>query len=185
VGWLAATYLALLGLTAVWLTLMRALGVDVSNSSDLPAGLGTEDSTLALAVVGVLVTVVAPIAEEVFFRGFFFTALRNWKGVPAAAIITGIVFGALHIGSAPAVFLVPLGMFGALLCLLYWRTGSLLPCIAVHAINNSVAYGVSQSWTWQIAPVTIGALATCGLLLAPVVARARPPSTIAAGAGSH
>ena len=41
-------------------------------------------------------------------------------------------------------FLVPLGVFGALLCLLYHRTGSLLPCMALHALNNSLALGVSQ-----------------------------------------
>ena len=43
-------------------------------------------------------------------------------------------------------FLVPLGVFGALLCLLYYRTGSLLPCMVLHALNNSLALGVSQSW---------------------------------------
>ena len=57
-----------------------------------------------------LVAVVAPIAEEFFFRGFFFGALRNWRGLWPAAIITGLVFGAIHVGSAEAAFLLPLAL---------------------------------------------------------------------------
>jgi uncharacterized protein len=176
-GWMVCAYLSFLVLTAAWLSFLKAVGVNVDSDSDLPKELGADESTLALVVVGVLVTVVAPIAEETFFRGFFFTALRNWKGVPLAAAITGMVFGAIHAGSAPAPFLVPLAMFGVLLCLLYWRTGSLLPCIVLHAINNSVAFGVSQHWSWQIPLVAAGALATIALVLAPIVRRARggPP----------
>ena len=45
--------------------------------------------------------------------------------VPAAAILTGILFGAAHLGSAPAQYLVPLGLFGVILCVVRWRTGSL------------------------------------------------------------
>ena len=151
----------------------------IGRSDELPAELGADTSTAALVAVGVLVTVFAPIAEEPFFRGFFFTALRNWKGVALAAIITGIVFGAIHAGSSPAASLVPLAVFGALLCLLYWRTGSLLPCIALHAINNSIAYGASQHWSWQIPLVVIGALCVCAVVLAPIVVRAQARPVLA------
>ena len=87
----------------------------------LPDELGVKDSTVALLAVAFLVAVVAPIAEEFFFRGFFFTALRNWKGLWPAAIITGLVFGAIHVGSAEAAFLLPLAFFGFALCLLLRR----------------------------------------------------------------
>jgi membrane protease YdiL (CAAX protease family) len=179
VGWLVAAYVAFLAFTAAWLGVMQALGVHVSNQDDLPKELGADDSTLALVVVAVLVTVVAPIAEEVFFRGFFFTALRNWKGVGVAAAITGVVFGGIHAGSSPVAYLVPLGMLGVLLCLLYWRTGSLFPCIALHAINNSVAFGVSQHWSWQVPLVALGALALIALVLGPFAARGRTTPAVA------
>jgi hypothetical protein len=104
----------------------------------------------------------------VFFRGYFFTALRNWHGVWPAAIITGLTFGGIHAGSAPVGYLVPLAVFGFGLCLLYWRTGSLYPCIALHCLNNSIAFGVTQSWNWQIPLVMAGSLTVIGLVMLAV-----------------
>jgi membrane protease YdiL (CAAX protease family) len=178
-GWLIVAYVSFLLLTGGWLVLMQALGVNVDQNDELPKELGADANTYALVIVGLLVTVVAPIAEEIFFRGYFFTALRNWKGVPLAAIITGAVFGAIHIGSSPPVFLVPLAMFGVLLCLLYWRTNSLLPCITLHCVNNCVAFGVSQDYSWQIPLIVVGALTLIGAILLPLTDRGRP-----AGIGS-
>ena len=57
---------------------------------------------------------------------------------------------------ADPAFLVPLAFFGFVLCLIYARTGSLYPCIALHCANNSIAFGVSQHWTWQIAVLFAG-----------------------------
>jgi membrane protease YdiL (CAAX protease family) len=49
-------------------------------------------------------------------------------------------------------------VFGALLCVLYHRTGSLLPCIVLHALNNALALGVSQSWEApQVIALMLGA----------------------------
>ena len=121
-----------------------------------------------------LVAVVAPIAEEFFFRGFFFGALRNWKGPWPAAILTGLVFGAIHIGSAEAAFLLPLAFFGFALCLLRERTGSLYPGIALHCINNSLAFGVSQHWGWQILVLLVCALGLISLVALVVRARWTP-----------
>ena len=43
--------------------------------------LGADESTLALVAAGIVVIVVAPIAEEFFFRGFFYRALRSRMGI--------------------------------------------------------------------------------------------------------
>jgi CAAX protease family protein len=118
--------------------------VDVTQQDDLPDELGANDSTLNLILVTVLVCGVAPICEELFFRGFCFTALRRWLGWVGAAVATGAIFGLIHAGSADAVFLPPLALLGFLLCVLYMRTGSLLPCMALHALNNAVALSVTQ-----------------------------------------
>ncbi len=113
-----------------------------------------------------LTCVVAPVCEEFLFRGFIFTALRNWRGTLPAALITALLFGAVHVGSAPALDLVPLAGLGFALCLLYRRTGSLYPCIAVHSVNNSLAFGslAKWSWEWQIPVLILASLAVIGMI---------------------
>jgi membrane protease YdiL (CAAX protease family) len=146
IGWMAVAFVAFYLFTVIWVAIVHANADDTK----LPDELGVDRSTVALLAAAALVSVVAPIAEEFFFRGFFFAALRNWRGLWPAAITTGLVFGAIHIGSAEVALLLPLAFFGFVLCLLRERTGSLLPCIVLHSANNSLAFGVSQHWTWQI-----------------------------------
>ena len=139
VGYVVAGYLVFLALAAAW-----SAALNLHEKDDIVDQLGAGSSDVALAAVAVLVCIVAPIAEEFFFRGYFFGALRNWRGVWPAAALTGLVFGAIHVGSAPVGFLVPLAFFGFLLCLVYQRTRSLYPCMALHCINNSIAFGVGR-----------------------------------------
>jgi membrane protease YdiL (CAAX protease family) len=126
--------------------------------------LGTNENASLLLLSAALTCVVAPICEEFLFRGFIFTALRNWRGVWPAAIITGALFGGIHVGSAPAVDLVPLAGLGFGLCMLYRATGSLYPCIATHALNNSLAFGLLEDWGWQIPVLMVVALGLIWLL---------------------
>jgi membrane protease YdiL (CAAX protease family) len=127
--------------------------------------LGTRQSTVLLVLSAVLTCVLAPICEEFLFRGFIFTALRNWRGLWPAALITGLVFGAVHAGSAPAADLVPLAALGFLLCLVYAYTGSLYPCIALHSLNNSIAFASLEEWSVGAALLLLlGALALIALL---------------------
>jgi membrane protease YdiL (CAAX protease family) len=166
VGWLLVAWVGFFVFSAFWSVLMKAVGVKLDDN--LPQQLGADKSTAALVATAVLVCVVAPIAEEFFFRGFFFTALRGSVGLWWAAAITGLVFGLIHFKLE---FLAPLAVLGFALCLLYAKTGSLLPCIALHALNNSLAFGVTQGWTWEIPVTMVGALAVIALLVAPVIRR--------------
>ena len=174
-GLLVAVWVGFYVVSALW---VLALGID--EQQELPDRLGADKGTLNLLAVVVLITVIAPLGEELFFRGYFFGALRNWRGVWPAAILTGLVFGGIHAGSAPVGFLVPLAFFGIGLCLLYHYSGSLYPCIALHALNNSIALGAALSWSWEI-PVamvgsTIGALALAAALGRVLGARPRGPA---------
>lgn len=165
VGLLAAIWAGFYALSAIWVT---ALGLH--ETQELPDRLGADGSTLNVLAVVVLITVVAPLGEEIFFRGYFFGSLRNWRGVWPAAIATGVIFGAIHAGSAPVGFLVPLGFFGFGLCLLYHYSGSLYPCIALHALNNSIALGAALHWSWQIPAMMVGSV-ILALALATRLAR--------------
>jgi CAAX protease family protein len=154
VGYVVAGYLTFLAAAAAW-----SAALNLHEKDDVVDQLGAGDSTIALIAVTILVCVVAPMAEEFFFRGYFFAALRNWRGVWPAAILTGLVFGGIHVGSAPVGFLVPLAFFGFILCLIYHRTRSLYPCIGLHCVNNSIAFGVGEHWGWEIPVVLVASLA--------------------------
>ena len=169
-GWIVAAWVTFIVLSAIW-----AAALGIQENDDLPQELGADDSSTALFFVAVLVCVAAPIAEELFFRGFCFTALRRWIGVAGGAIATGVIFGLIHAGSADPVFLVPLGVLGTLLCLLYHRTGSLLPCMVLHALNNSLALGVSQSWEpLPVFALMLGSSAAVLAIVTPFARRAAP-----------
>ena len=167
--------------TAVYSALVKLHGTD-----KLPSELGVGKSTAALVGAAVFVCVIAPMAEEFFFRGFFFGALRRVRiviggrdiGTWMAAVVTGILFGLAHTGSASAQYLIPLGFLGFVLCLVRWKTASLYPCIALHSINNSLALGVNQlNWNAaEILGLMLGSLVVIGAITGPL-AGPRPAAT--------
>jgi hypothetical protein len=168
VGWTVLAGVSYLVFAAVW----TAAVAGKQHQQDIFTELGVHrSSSVSIAVLAVLICVLAPIAEEFLFRGFCFQALRPSLGVPGAAVAVGVVFGAVHATSTPGVLLVELGFLGFVLCLLRWKTGSLLPCIALHAINNSIAYGSLVGWGWQIPPLVVGALGVIALILVPIARR--------------
>lgn len=139
-----------------WPTFWRALAVMVGyfvllgiysqlvnlTPDDAPEKLGAQAGTLGMLFFALMVAVVAPIAEEVFFRGMIYRALRNGIGVWAAAIISGVLFGAMHIDSVDSdrlLQVIPLAILGIAFALLYQWTGTLYATIALHATNNAVA----------------------------------------------
>ena len=160
---------------AIWIgfivfSLLWRSAISLDEPQTLPDQLGIEGSTLNLVLVVVIITVLAPVGEELLFRGFIFRALRNWRGFLPAAIITGVIFGAAHIGSSPIGYALPLAAFGFGLCVLYQSTGSLYPCIALHALNNALALGIDQKWDWEIAAVMASAV-VASLTLARMLGR--------------
>lgn len=157
-GLVVLTILAFLLFSVIW-----AVAVNTPREKVLEQ-LGANETTLLLALSALLTTVIAPISEEILFRGYIFAALSKWKGWLPAAAITGVLFGGVHAGSAPAADLIPLAVLGFALCALYRRTGSLYPCIATHSLNNSLAFGVLEKWGWQIPVLMVVALATIWLL---------------------
>jgi membrane protease YdiL (CAAX protease family) len=162
-------------------TALYASVVHLHGSDKLPSELGAGKSTAALAAAGLFVCVIAPVLEEFFFRGFLFGALRRWRisvgghelGTWVAAVITGILFGLAHTGSASSQYLIPLGFLGFVLCIVRWRTRSLYPCIALHSINNSLALGVNQlHWNAaEIVALIAGSLVVIGAATGPLSAR--------------
>ncbi len=80
--------------------------------------------------------VVAPLAEEVFFRGFVFAGLRERLGWWRAALISAAIFSLVHL--SPATIL-PIFVLGCFLAFLYDYSKSLWPAILVHATVNGLS----------------------------------------------
>ncbi|MFN8201053.1 MAG: type II CAAX endopeptidase family protein [Solirubrobacteraceae bacterium] len=176
VGWTLLAYVVYLAGSLIWL---NALGIQ--NEQDTITTQLVEDPTPAtVAGLAVFAVVVAPIVEELFFRGFVFNAMRSKLPLGWAAVATGAMFGVVHASGSPIGFLVPLALLGTVLCLVYWKTGSLLPCIALHCLNNCIALSTALDWGWQVPVLMAGALAAISAVLLPIVRRGRrtvPPAT--------
>jgi membrane protease YdiL (CAAX protease family) len=87
----------------------------------------------ALAVLSLVV--IAPIVEELVFRGLLFGALAGRLGVLASAIVTALLFGAAH---GDLVLFPTLAAMGFVTALAYAGTGNLWVAIALHALNNAL-----------------------------------------------
>ncbi len=103
-------------------------------------GGGDDGSTLALIAAGFLIVVVAPVSEEVFFRGFMFAGLRRAMPLWIAAVISAMVWGSLHLTGGNIAVAIQLAVFGVILAYLYEHSGSLWAPIMAHGVNNAIAF---------------------------------------------
>ncbi len=128
-GFAAAAGLLFLGLFMAGqhpLTLIR---------SPLPAELSQR--ILFFFVGGIL----APVAEEIIFRGLIFGYLRRW-GVPAAVLISTALFAALHFPAVPITQIV-----GGIVFAVAYHTGrSLMVPIVIHVLGNLAIFTLSLPW---------------------------------------
>lgn len=103
------------------------------------------ESAAAKVLTGFAVAICGPVVEEIFFRGLLYRALRNRLNVAGAALIAGVLFGMVHASTYPLDSLPPKAAFGIIACLLYERTGSLYPGIALHCLVDASAFAAATS----------------------------------------
>jgi membrane protease YdiL (CAAX protease family) len=101
------------------------------------------------ALVAFCTAVLAPIAEEIYFRGYVFRAYLEQKGPLQAYVLSSLLFAVAHL-NLPA--LLPIFAVGLFLALLYHRTGSVVPGIIAHACNNAVAFTVLYFAPYPMGP---------------------------------
>lgn len=159
--WRSVRLIAVVGFSYLAMLAIYNVLVDLPADNTTPDELGANNGTLAMLAFAVLVAMVAPFAEELLFRGVIFRALSNGIGVAAAAIVSGVLFGAIHLSESTTDRLLQvaaLAVFGILLALLYTWSRTLWAPIALHATNNSLAvysYAHSQGsdFGMTIAPI--------------------------------
>ena len=132
-GYLAA-FPWLFGLLALMVEVARRFGwsMPVEPIQEL---VFQEDRGWVLALTLFLACVVGPLAEELFFRGVLYAALRQRISRVLAMVASSAVFSLLHTN---AVGFVPIMALGYLLANVYERTGSLIAPLAVHVVHNSL-----------------------------------------------
>ena len=116
----------------------------------------------------------APLAEEFFFRGFLLRVLHERTNAVIAVLVTGIAFGLVHLPSGDWIGAIVLSLFGMALCVLFILTSSLVPCIMLHAFHNSISFGFTKElpW-WGFLLLILGSVMTT-FVIARFAMRARP-----------
>jgi membrane protease YdiL (CAAX protease family) len=82
----------------------------------------------------VLACVVGPVVEEIFFRGFFYPALKKYWGAGWAMALTAALFAGVH---ENLFSFVPIFFLGLVLCYLYEQRKSLTAAISLHIVHNT------------------------------------------------
>lgn len=121
------------------------------------SALGGNEFMAFLAVV-----ILAPIAEEILFRGIIFRMLSKHWSEMAAIIVSTVLFGLYHGNLMQAIYVLPIGLLlGYTAC----KCKSVLPCILIHMINNFMPYVVGVlpealqvEWLFAIIMVVCGAV---------------------------
>lgn len=130
--------IGLLGLV-VSLAIGAALQQTIESVTNEPAPepnqipLDQDPSGWLLWVIGISVVLLAPIAEEAFFRGFVFGGLRRWARPGPAILISSIAFTIPHV---EPIVLLPIFVLGIVLAWVVERRRSLVPAIVAHLAFN-------------------------------------------------
>lgn len=142
---------------------IELVGIDEGDTDEL----GTGDGFVPALAFSLAAIVVAPVAEELFFRGFVYRALRNRFRVWSACAINAIVFSLVHVQylGTPLVFVV-IAVFAIGACLAYEATGSIFVPIAIHAAFNTLATAGTDAG--YAVPIAIGSTVVIACVLAPV-----------------
>ena len=151
--------------------------VDSFDVTHLFEGSGAHRLGMALAA-----SLLAPLAEEIAFRGYLLSALRTHLRPGAAIVGSSVLFACMHMDPVrfPAVL-----FLGLVLGWLAWRSGSIWPAVAAHAVNNALGSALAAGGSSDpraegplgatLALLALGLAALAPLLLAWIRATPAPP----------
>lgn len=93
-------------------------------------------------IAAIVIVGIAPVIEEIFFRGFVLQSLALRFSPHTASIVSALVFALIHlqINSAGLIF-----VLGLILNWIFMRSGSLIPAILFHMVNNGLAFAIEFS----------------------------------------
>lgn len=117
-------------------TLLAGFGVQQDQAQQFPLA---DTGVLGRIAIFVAAGLLAPVAEEVFFRGYVFRAITARKGLARGLLYSSFLFGLVHLNLAA---FLPIAVGALLLAVAYHRSGDLWTAIIAHAVNNIFAFSV-------------------------------------------
>lgn len=119
----------------LYAAITEALHIPAKTNVDVIQASANAHPWTTLAILLSAVTV-APFCEETFFRGYFFQGLRLRINIWVAVVLSAVVFGFAHGDLGSLALLIVIGLA---LAVLRWKTRSIWPGMALHALNNLLA----------------------------------------------
>ena len=132
----------IIGLCALmlWVQVLSWLDIDLLLPTNM-AEKALDEAGGSMVITLILVGLLGPITEEIFFRGFVLPGLIKQIGVGRSLVISSLVFGLFHIDPGA---IVPTFALGLALGWVYLKTGSIWPAIFAHGMHNTVAVLVAK-----------------------------------------
>jgi membrane protease YdiL (CAAX protease family) len=146
-GWGLLAWVGSVVVSAAMALLFDALGMEVA-PQDIQQALQALDPWLAVLAIVIL----APIAEEVFFRGVVFNAWLREGGRAWAYLGSSALFAVIHLS---LIAVVPIFLLGLALAWVYRRSGNLLAPIAMHAVVNGMTVGLILAARYELIPMPV------------------------------
>lgn len=97
-----------------------------------------EKRSSVILFLTIFVSILGPIIEEIFFRGFLYSAVKKRFGALLGVLLSGALFSMLHTN---IVGFLPIMILGVLMAFLYEITGSLIASVSIHILHNSIIVG--------------------------------------------
>jgi membrane protease YdiL (CAAX protease family) len=134
-------------------------------------GLLRPETITGFILLFIAVAIIAPLGEELLFRGFLQQVLeKHWKDVTKAILVTSLFFALIHMNPY---WFAQIYILGVMLGFLSWKTGSVLPSLILHGLNNTMAmiFAFSEAgegniyiWNGHVAPWIIIIALACTVI---------------------
>lgn len=135
--WVPTGAVAYLVLTSVITAIAMSVFTFVNYEQAQDTGFSNMSSQAEYVMAFIMLVIIAPIAEEILFRGYLFGKLRKYAPIWVSILITSLLFAIVHFAWNVGFDVFALSI---VLCLLRVVSGSLWPSVMLHMLKNSIAF---------------------------------------------
>lgn len=133
--WILVWMIVLIVSSVLLVVMMDILGIGIDNSKT--DSLKEQVTWFTFLIAFLSASVISPIYEEIFYRGFLYKWIRSKWGVGAGLLVSSLIFTVVHI---PTYNTLPVNFLsGLILAWTYEKSGSIVPAIMIHGVFNGIA----------------------------------------------